>query len=132
MKRCRFCAEEVQDAALVCRHCGAQLQSAEAPDSGTAASTRSSGLAITSVALGALCLTLGLLASSLSTLWPISLFGAGSVVALILGAVAHKEAVRPSAAPSTRQLATVGVAIAFIGLLPPLAILAFHLGKATG
>src|SRR6185369_15710510 len=31
MRKCRFCAEEIQDAAVVCKHCGRDLVPGRAP-----------------------------------------------------------------------------------------------------
>lgn len=57
MKLCRFCAEEIQDAAVVCKHCGREL----APDR-PAAAFRGAELAM---GFGAFCLVAALLFAGL-------------------------------------------------------------------
>jgi uncharacterized membrane protein YvbJ len=55
MKYCKFCGEEVSDDAVVCRHCGRQIEELQS------ASQEGSGMGIAAIIFGALGGWLGLI-----------------------------------------------------------------------
>lgn len=98
LKKCPFCAEMIQEAAIVCRHCGRTLT--ENQTNLQLQKKDNYGLAITSLALG--------IFSLLAWLYPICGFPI-SVIGLILGIT--------STSSSKRSLAIAGIVMSAIGLI---------------
>ena len=72
MKKCQFCAEEIQDEAIVCRHCNRNLLTGKAPQA-AGPKPMGSGKLASGIAFGVILAVVGL-----------TLLSALAVVGLIL------------------------------------------------
>lgn len=94
MKKCRWCAEEIADEAVVCKHCGRNNEENRA--------VKTSGLAVASL----VCSIAGLF---------MCLF-IGQIIGIVLGYKARQEIKEAAGALEGDGLASAGIIVGWVGI----------------